>query len=325
MHRRLRTVIVGLCAGLLAGCGAASSPTSGPATSRSTERAWPGPVATVPVGVGPVGLAVSATGQVWVAAAQASTVDQVGATAVDRTVASIDTPLRLVAGGDSIWATAFGAGQLVRISATTGRVTARVPVGRGAEGVATGLGAVWVVAQDDGQLVKVDPRTATVVRRADIGAGARLVTTGLGAVWVSHFQSGQLIKVDPSRLTLTRSAPLCHGPQGVRTTTDAVWVTCTTDDVAIRVDPATLIETTRVRLPDAPDGLVGGPDGSLYVVCQAGPTVVQLDPGSGTVVRTRSLGGAAQLYDQANLDIATTSDSVWVSSYSEDRVYRIPI
>lgn len=323
MQRQLRVLLAGLAVVAIAGCG---SPAGGApkAVSSSTPAAWSGAVTSVPVGAGPVGLAVGSSGAVWVAEAQASELARLGTERVDHTVPSVDVPLRLATNGDAVWATAFGAGELVRISATSGRVTARVPVGRGAEGVATGLGAVWVVAQDDGRLVQVNPTSAKVTGRADIGVGARLVTTGLGAVWVSQFRTGQVLKVDAGTLAVTPSAPLCGGPQGILAAADAVWVTCTTDDVALRLDPATLTVTTRVRLPDAPDGITSSRDGAVYVVCQAGPTVVELDPSSGTVQRRRVLGGAAQLYDQANLDIAATNDAVWVSSFSANLVYRLP-
>jgi streptogramin lyase len=162
------------------------------------------------------------------------------------------------------------------------------------------------------------------VGEADIDVGARLVTTGLGAVWVSQFKTGRVLKVDPTTLAVTSSAALCRGPQGILATTDVVWVTCTTDNVALRLDPAGLTVEKKVRLPEAPDGIAVGPAGGIFVVCQAGPTVVELDPSPGAVKRQRVLGGAAQLYDQANLDIAATSDAVWVSSFSENLVYRLP-
>lgn len=324
MQRPSRALVIALALVTFAACGSGSgsSPRSSPTAGRAA--AWPGAVTTVQVGAGPVGLAAAPNGGVWVAEAQASQVSLLAADKVQRTVPSVDLPLRLAASEDDVWSTAFSAGQLVRIAPGNGRITARVQIGRGAEGVASGLGAVWVVAQDDGRLVKVDPTTAKVVGEADIDVGARLVTTGLGAVWVSQFTTGRVLKVDPVTLAVTSSTALCRGPQGILATTDAVWVTCTTDNVLLRLDPASLTVETKVRLPEAPDGIAAGPGGGLFVVCQAGPTVVELDPSSGAVKRQRVLGGTAQLYDQANLDIAATADAVWVSSFSENLVYRLP-
>jgi streptogramin lyase len=307
----------------LAGCGSSDG------TPRSSRPAaappWPGTISSVTVGAGPVGLAADSSGAVWVANAQESQVSRVRDGRVDLTVPGIELPLRVAATAGSVWVTSFGAGQLVRVAAPSGRVSARVAVGKGAEGVAAGLGSIWVVAQDDGRLVRVDPNSAKVAGHADVGIGARLVTTGLGAVWVSQFQDGQVLKVDPTSLAVTRSATLCHGPQGLVTTSDAVWVTCTADDVALRLNPADLSVTRRVKLPDAPDRIVASDGGALYVVCQAGPTLVELDGATGQVRRQRALGGAAQLYDQANDDLTVAGGMVWVSSFGENLLRGLPI
>jgi streptogramin lyase len=325
MHRAARalaTTIVASLAAVAAGCG--SSGHAPRAATPAPPPVWAGSIRSVPVGAGPVGMASDASGAVWVADAQASSVSRVRDGRVDLTVPGIDVPLRVAVSAGSVWVTSFGAGELVRLAAVTGRVTARVPVGKGAEGVAVGLGAVWVVAQDVGQLVRVDPRRATVTGHADVAVGARLVTTGLGAVWVSQFQTGQVLKVDPATLAVTSSKPLCHGPQGLVATATAVWVTCTTDDVALRLDPTELSVTQRVKLPDAPDRIVADDNGALFVVGQAGPTLVELDPSSGQVRRQRALGSAAQLYDQANDDMTISDGTVWVSSFGENVIRGLP-
>jgi streptogramin lyase len=321
--RALATTIVVLVGALAAGCGSSDKAT--PSSAAAVPPAWPGSVTSVAVGAGPVGMASDPSGAVWVANAQASSVSRMRDGRVDLTVPGIDLPLRVAVSADSVWVTSFGAGEVVQLAAGTGRVTARVAVGKGAEGVAVGLGAVWVVAQDVGQLVRLDPRRARIAGRADVGIGSRLVTTGLGAVWVSQFQTGQVLKVDPTSLAVTSSKTLCHGPQGLATTATAVWVTCTADDVALRLDPTDLSVTRRVPLPDAPDRILADDGGALYVVCQAGPTLVELDPGSGHVRRQRALGGAAQLYDQANDDLTVSGGTVWVSSFGENLVRGLPI
>lgn len=329
MDRLARGVVAALAAiAVAAGCSASThapartKPTTTPTTP--APPSWSGVITSLPVAAGPVGLATDASGAVWVADSQASRLSRVRGGRVDLTVPGIDVPLRVAVIAGAVWATAFGAGELVRVAPATGRVTGRVRVGKGAEGVAGGFGSVWVVAQDIGRLVRVDPRTATVVGQADIGVGARLVTTGLGAVWVSQFQTGQVLRVDPTSLAVTRSASLCQGPQGLLATADAIWVTCTADDVALRLDPSDLSVTRRVTLPDAPDRIVAGASGTLYVVCQAGPTLVELDGATGQVRRQRALGGAAQLYDQANDDMTVASGMVWVSSFGEDLLRGLP-
>src|SRR6476659_4293946 len=131
------------------GCGAAGSgggtdagaattaSTSATASASASPSVDPGTV--VAVGQGPVGLAADSDGSVLVAQAGASSVSRIRGGKVDLQVKGIDVPLRLAAADGSVWATAFGTGELVRISATSGEVTHRIPVGKGAEGVTVGL------------------------------------------------------------------------------------------------------------------------------------------------------------------------------------------
>jgi streptogramin lyase len=102
-----------------------------------------------------------------------------------------------------------------------------------------------------------------------------------------------------------------------------VWVTCTKDNLLLRLDPKTLKATLRVLMPDAPDGITAGPASTLYVVSQAGPTLVTVDATTGAVRAKQVLGGQAQLYDQANLDVAAAADGVWVSSFAENLIRHV--
>ena len=86
-----------------------------------------------------MGLAVDTTGDVWVADAASSQVSRVRAGRKDLVVSGVEVPLRLLVNDGAVWATAFGSGELVRITAAGG-VRGRVAVGKGAEGVAAGCG-----------------------------------------------------------------------------------------------------------------------------------------------------------------------------------------
>ena len=79
----------------------------------------------------------------------------------------------------------------------------------------------------------------------------------------------------------------------------------------------------RVATPVAPDGIAAGGD-ALYVVGQEGPRLVTLAASDGSVRSVAELGRLPQLYDSANLDVAVAPDAVWVSSYAENLVRRIP-
>src|SRR5205823_15108649 len=65
-----------------------------------------------------------------------------------------------LAGGDGvIWLTSYVKGQLWRVDPSVGSVTATIPVGRGALGLAVDREGVWVANSLDGTVTRVDPHT----------------------------------------------------------------------------------------------------------------------------------------------------------------------
>lgn len=275
----------------------------------------------VKVGTQPVGVAADPDGTVWVVNAGDSSLSHVVGTGAHREPDVGDTPLRVSVDDAALWVTSFRDGRLLRIDPGTLKITGSVSVGAGAEGVASGLGSVWVVAQDAGRLVQVRPSDLHVVRRIDIGDGARLVTTDDAHVWVSQFGEGTVLRIEPRTGKVTRSGAVCPHPQGLRATGDRVWVSCTSTDKVVALDPETLRVVATVDVPGQPDPVVAA-GRRILVVAEDGPTVYELDPTDGHVTTKHRLGKAAPLDDEANVDAAVTKDdTLWVSSYREDRVY----
>ena len=52
--------------------------------------------------------------------------------------------------------------------------------------------------------------------------------------------------------------------------------------------------------------------------------MLTVDTATATVRSTGVIGTQPQLYDQANLDVAVSTDAVWVSSFAENAVHRLP-
>ena len=71
----------------------------------------------------------------------------------------------------------------MRIDPATNRISAAIPVGRGALGVATGAGSVWVADAVDHAVSRIDPVTNRVTATIRVAAGARAVAVGEGSVW----------------------------------------------------------------------------------------------------------------------------------------------
>lgn len=314
MSRAARCLVAGLALVLLAGCGS---------TGR-TPAAAPAKDEPVTVGDGPVGVAAGPGGDVWVASAGANTVSRIppGANKADLRVA-VTVPLRVTVAYGAVWATSFQDGTLVRIDPASGKVTDRIPIGKGAEGVTSAFGAIWAVAQDDGLLARVDPATHKVVRRIHVGVGVRLVKAGGGALYLNDFPGNGLVRVDPATAKVRRGSQLCPGPQDMVVVGRTVWLTCSVSNELVTVDTTSLKVTGHLHVDGTPDAITAGPGGELLVVAQQGPSLVSVDPAARKVTHTTVLGHQPQLYDRANLDLTVTHGTVWVTSFTDGKVFRV--
>ena len=111
----------------------------------------------------------------------------------------VDPPTGLAFGHGSVWATSASYGTVSRIDPQSGKVVAKIKVGRGVGDIATdeSSGAVWVANEQGGwlrkRLTRVDPETNRVAEMSSRADGG--VAVGEGAVWVSS--EDKLLKVDP--------------------------------------------------------------------------------------------------------------------------------
>jgi len=275
-----------------------------------------------------VGIAVTSSGDVWVVLADDDKVVRIGAGGTKPTAEMPvpGTPLRVTSAEDgaSLWVTAFRAGEVARVDTSTLKVTDRLAVGAGAEGVAEAFGSVWVVAQDDGLLVQVDPVRRKVVRKVDVGVGVRLVVPGPDALWLDDHVAGAVVRVDPKTFQVVRSEHLCDGPEDLVAGSETVWVTCSASNELVALGAGDLQVTRRIRLGGTPDAITAAPDGSLLAVLQDGPTLVRLDASSGKELSRTRLAGYKQLYDRSNLDLVVTDQDAWVTSFVGGSVFRTP-
>jgi len=305
---------------VLGGCGQGGNATPSGTPHQAVVRQ-------VDVGRGPIGIAASRSGDVWVASADGDRVLHLpaGGTRSDVQVAVSGTPLRLALAEDdaTLWVSAFRTGEVVRVDTATQKVTDRIAVGAGTEGVAEAFGSVWVVAQDDGLLARIDPATRKIVQKVEVGKGVRLVVPGADALWLDDQPGGTVVRVDPQSYTVKRSGHICDAPEDLAVVGGTVWVTCSSGDELVAFSPTNLQVIRHVRLTGTPDAITAAPDGSLLVVLQDGPTLVRLDGASGAELSRTRLGRHPQLRDQANLDVAITGKDAWVTSYSHGSVFRL--
>jgi streptogramin lyase len=99
-------------------------------------------------------------------------------------------PAGIAVGGDAVWITVRGSDEVVRLDASTGQSTARIPVGdRGCNApaaIAIGADGVWVACQESGRLVRIDPANARIVGRLPVdGIPFAVEADDSGDVWVT--------------------------------------------------------------------------------------------------------------------------------------------
>jgi hypothetical protein len=150
-----------------------------------------------------------------------------------------------------VWLASWTQGQLLRIDAGTGQITARVRVGRPQDGVyaiAYGAGSLWVTDFQTGALLRLDPATGRLLATIRLPGQIGDVTVGGGFVWVSQWGHAdgswyRLAKVSPvtDHVVALQGIPGNGGPQGLTIAASAagVWVDGGGPGVQA-VDPASL-------------------------------------------------------------------------------------
>lgn len=148
---------------------------------------------------------------------------------------------------------------VLRLSPSTGRVLARVPLQRSC-GTITGIAHddrwVWLYEYGYSELIRVDARTSRVTGGADLGTGAG---SGVGggapapggdAVWVHAIdQGGRLVSVDRNTLRITGTIPSVPSRLGsMRYSGGSLWWNDAYEGVVLRFDPETgkIVSSLRV-------------------------------------------------------------------------------
>ncbi len=148
---------------------------------------------------------------------------------------------------------------VLRLSPSTGRVVARVPLPVSC-GTITGIAHdkrwVWLFEYAYSQLIRVDARRSRISGVAELGTGAGTGVGGGapapsgGAVWVHSIdQGGRLVSVDRNTLRVTATIPSVPSRVGsMRYAGDSLWWNDAREGVVLRFDPETgkLVSSLRV-------------------------------------------------------------------------------
>jgi DNA-binding beta-propeller fold protein YncE len=104
-------------------------------------------------------------------------------------------PIDTAAAWGSLWVIDDSDRTLRRIDLATSRVTATIPLPRGARAVTAAAGRLWVALPDG--VVRIDPGRGRIVGRTQIPGGVIDLETGLGSVWAGSACGGRVLRLAP--------------------------------------------------------------------------------------------------------------------------------
>jgi DNA-binding SARP family transcriptional activator/ABC-type branched-subunit amino acid transport system substrate-binding protein/DNA-binding beta-propeller fold protein YncE len=171
----------------------------------------------------------------------------------------------VAAEGDEVWVLGEQ-GELTRIAATSGRITAQIKVpGIGLTDLAVGDGSVWATDPYQGTLWRIDPGTRVFQRTIDVGAGADSVAFGSGSAWVANSLQGTLRRVNAATNRVVLTIPLGSTPRAVALGEGLVWVTVAGEGTVGAARPQ--VGQTVQALPATICGpLVSGSESAKFIV-----------------------------------------------------------
>jgi serine/threonine protein kinase/streptogramin lyase len=281
------------------------------------------PVAAIPVGPNPVGVAVG-EGSVWVIDSDDQTLSRIDPEreriADTVSLSLVEEPPSLIAAGEgAVWTLFPNSG--VRYDPAADSISAPwnatgVSFDPAADpywfpsDLAVGAGAVWVAHSG---ILRIDPEAGAAVRPADkvIGPESQLVAPeltwvvaiGEGAVWAAN-SSGSIARIDPTTSRVTRATEVGVALDGIAVGNGAVWAMNTNDDSVLKIDPASGRATGSVRVGRSPGALAVGA-GAVWVASERDGTVTRIDPAT-FEKRTIDVGGRPT-------DVAAGVGGVWVT------------
>ncbi len=177
---------------------------------------------TIPLGGATVDALAFGAGRLWIADSAALALHVIDpATGARRTVALDVRPSALAFGAGALWVAAYHSAEILKLSATSGRVLARLRVGNGPAALAFADGELWVANRLDSTVSRIDGRR---VRTIAVAGDPSAVSAAGGSIWVANEQSGSVVRIDPRRGTVTESVAVGGRPTSLVAAGGRVWV-----------------------------------------------------------------------------------------------------
>jgi DNA-binding beta-propeller fold protein YncE len=133
-------------------------------------------------------------------------------------------PYNIWIGAGSVWVVDDGAGQVIRVSAATNRVVARISVGDGPADMVFGDTGAWVINHRDRGLVRIGLGSNAATRLATIpGDAPERMARLAGSLWITG-RGTDLLQVSPQTGALQATVEIGASGIDVIATADSLWV-----------------------------------------------------------------------------------------------------
>ncbi len=178
------------------------------------------------VGTSPIGIAIDASGNVWVANAGSSTVTELSpavATITTVTIGSYPIYMAIDASGN-VWVTNYGSNNVIELSPIGATITTYT-VGTAPIGIAIDAsGNVWVANYGSNNVTALSPTGATITT-VTVGSYPRgIAIDASGNVWVANSGSSNVTALSPTGATIT-TVTVGSYPRGIAIDASGnVWV-----------------------------------------------------------------------------------------------------
>ena len=296
IHRITVAAATLLLGSALASCGGGQPASTPPATPASaTPSSAPSAAATVAASPSPTA----------------------GSPAIIGTIEVGSSPCALESSPDGrVFVTLYGTGDVIEVDPDTGDVTPVASLGATICGLAWSNDALWV-ADLSGNLVReVAPGTGKDLHDTALAGQPWDAQPDASGVWIADRGLPGVVHVDAKTGAIDRSVTTGPQPTGLAVVDGHLWVSVQAANEVDRLDAAGGAIDLRVTsgLGVTPTWFGDG-DGTLWVTDNAGG-VTRIDPTSGSVLASISLGGAPR-------DPAYAFGALWVANATDGILYRI--
>ena len=224
-----------------------------------------------------------------------------GSFSVKHAIPISEPPAAMASGSGSVWAAESNAGRVERIYPGGGALP--IKVGSEPSALTFAFGQLWVADTGDGTVTRVNAENQALSPIA-VGNGPSAVVATGDRVWVANRLDDTIVRLDPTGKVVGNPIRLGSPPSGLAAAGGSVWVAEADAGQVVQVNARTGQPTNAVPVENGPAAITAG-DGRLFSANGDG-TVTAIDPGTGHIEWTTSVGGNPS-------GIAFAKGAVWVT------------